>query len=120
MEHKHDLVLPLEAERWLDGISYPADKDDLVDHAERRGASLEVMRIIRKLPKRIFWHPAEVNQEIGLQEALEEMAVLFAEQIPEGLVSEAEENGISTAGLDDEDVRFAIEQREMEREWGWA
>jgi len=56
---------PVEVERYLKGINYPAPKNELVKHAQKQGAEKEVLETINHLPNRTFQSPIEVNQAIG-------------------------------------------------------
>jgi len=50
---------------YLKGIDYPADKNELVDHAEENGAPDEVMAILRQLADKQYTSPADVEKEFG-------------------------------------------------------
>ena len=50
---------------YLNGIDYPADKNELVDHAEENGAPDEVMAILRQLADKQYTSPADVEKEFG-------------------------------------------------------
>jgi hypothetical protein len=57
---------PVEVERYLKGINYPAQKNELVKHARQQGAEQEVLETINHLPNnQTFQSPIEVNQAIG-------------------------------------------------------
>lgn len=50
---------------YLKGIDYPADKNELIDHAEENGAPDQVMDILRQLADKQYTSPADVEKEFG-------------------------------------------------------
>lgn len=58
-------VNPIEVEKSLKGISFPAKKQDLIKHAQQHGADREVLETIKDLPKEDFHTAADVTKAIG-------------------------------------------------------
>jgi len=58
-------VNPVQAQKFLGGIDYPAGKEDLVKHAEQQGADEEVLDVLREIPEREYDGPNAVSHEIG-------------------------------------------------------
>ena len=58
-------VSPAEIEKYLKGEDYPADKEELVQHAREHGAPQEVLQTLEKLPKERFEKPTDVSKAIG-------------------------------------------------------
>jgi hypothetical protein len=56
---------PMEVEKSLKGIDFPAKKEDLVKHAKQRGADQRVLETIQNLPKEDFFTAADVTKAIG-------------------------------------------------------
>ncbi len=56
---------PIEVQKHLKGMSYPASKDDLVSTAERNGAGGEVLEQLRNLGEDSFDSPADVMKALG-------------------------------------------------------
>jgi hypothetical protein len=56
---------PVEVQAFLDGVSYPTRKGDLVREAERSGARREVRTTLERLPEERFESPTEVSEAIG-------------------------------------------------------
>lgn len=56
---------PVEVQAFLDGVSYPTRKGDLVREAERSGARREVRTTLERLPEQRFGDPTEVSEAIG-------------------------------------------------------
>jgi hypothetical protein len=60
-----DKVNPIQAQKFLGGIDYPASKDDLVKHAEEQGADEDVLSVLREIPDRQYDGPNAVSHEIS-------------------------------------------------------
>jgi glutamine phosphoribosylpyrophosphate amidotransferase len=56
---------PKEVEKCLQGIDYPAKKEDLINHAKSHGADQQVMETLEQLPEEEFQSPVGVNKAIG-------------------------------------------------------
>jgi hypothetical protein len=56
---------PVEVEKSLKGIDFPAKKEDLVKHAQQHGANQEVLETLQALPKEDFYNAADVAKAIG-------------------------------------------------------
>lgn len=55
---------PIDIQKALGGVDYPASAEDLVRKAEESGADDSVLEALRNLPDRTFNSPAEVNEAI--------------------------------------------------------
>lgn len=53
----------------LDDLDYPASKEDVVRHAESRGASEEVLRVLRALPLGDYASRAELTRSVDTAES---------------------------------------------------
>jgi hypothetical protein len=58
-------VNPVQVEKYLKGVDYPANKNDLVKHAQQQGADQQVLETLKQLPDRTFEGPAGVSKAIG-------------------------------------------------------
>ena len=56
---------PIEVQKHLKGMSYPASKDDLVSTAERNGAGDELLEQLRVMGRDNFDGPDEVMEALG-------------------------------------------------------
>lgn len=57
---------PVEIQRHLKGIDYPASKEELVQHAQKQGADRKVLSLLEQLPDdEEFDSPTDVNKAIG-------------------------------------------------------
>lgn len=61
-----------EVQRTLRGIAFPAEKQQLVEHAKEAGAKQEVVSELEKLPNQTFKNPADVNHALEASEMKEE------------------------------------------------
>jgi hypothetical protein len=58
-------VNPIELQKHLKGISYPASRDDLVATAEGNGAPDEIVDALRNAGEREFSGPDQVQKALG-------------------------------------------------------
>jgi len=58
-------VSPIEIQKALGGMDYPADKNAIVKHAESSGAGDEVLEALKGLPDRSFDGPTGVNEAVS-------------------------------------------------------
>ncbi|HLI71064.1 MAG TPA: DUF2795 domain-containing protein [Ktedonobacteraceae bacterium] len=60
-----DIASPKEVEKCLQGVDYPAKKQDLIQHAKAHGADQRVMETLQQLPEENFQSPVGVSKAIG-------------------------------------------------------
>jgi hypothetical protein len=58
-------VNPIQLQKYLKGVDYPASKQDLIKTAEKHGADENVRSVLEQLPDEQFEKPTDVNQAIG-------------------------------------------------------
>jgi hypothetical protein len=58
-------VNPIQLQKYLKGMDYPASKQELIAHAEQQGADENVRATLEQLPDEQFQTPADVSQAIG-------------------------------------------------------
>jgi len=58
-------VNPIQMQKFLKGVDYPASKKDLVEIAERNGADEDVRTTLERLPDEEFQTPADVSQALA-------------------------------------------------------
>jgi hypothetical protein len=56
---------PVEVQKYLSGLDYPAEKDEIVGYAEDQGAEDEILQVLQRLPEKTYNAPAEVSEELG-------------------------------------------------------
>ena len=60
-----DQVNPVQVQKYLGGIDYPATKQDLLETARDQGADDRVMNLLGRLPDKKYQKPTDVTKEIG-------------------------------------------------------
>jgi hypothetical protein len=55
---------PIDVQKALKGMDYPAKKDDIVGQAERNGAGDEVLEALRGLPEKQYDGPDQVSEVV--------------------------------------------------------
>jgi hypothetical protein len=56
---------PIEVQRYLGGIDYPASKQEIIDTAEDSGAGDDVLEALERLPERDYDDPTEVSSQLS-------------------------------------------------------
>jgi hypothetical protein len=56
---------PIQMQKYLSGVDYPASRDDLVEHARSKGADDAVLDHLRSMPDRSFDGPNAVSQSFA-------------------------------------------------------
>ncbi|WP_138443980.1 DUF2795 domain-containing protein [Sinomonas susongensis] len=59
-----DTVNPIQIQKFLQGVDYPADKQALVSAAKDNGADSNVVRAVEGIPERTYERPTEVSEAI--------------------------------------------------------
>jgi hypothetical protein len=54
---------PVQVQKFLKDINYPVRKNDLIEHAKKKNASIEVLQDIAKLPDKEYTNAADVSRE---------------------------------------------------------
>ena len=58
-------VNPIQLQKHLSGVNYPASRDELIKHAEQNGADETALASLRRIPDREYDGPNGVSKEIG-------------------------------------------------------
>lgn len=58
-------INPIELQKSLKGVDYPASKDDVVNAARKNGADKEVMDALQGLEDQTFEKPTDVTKALG-------------------------------------------------------
>lgn len=56
---------PVEVQKFLEAVQYPAGKQELLSEAARQGADERVRATLERLPRKRFQGPTEVSEAIG-------------------------------------------------------
>lgn len=55
----------IEVQKALGGISYPATKDQLIQHAKGNNAGQEILAVLQDIPDREYDGPNEVSKAVA-------------------------------------------------------
>jgi hypothetical protein len=58
------MVSPIDIQKALSGMDYPASKDDIVRHAEQHGADDDVIQALKKIEDREYEGPSGVSSAV--------------------------------------------------------
>ncbi len=59
-------ISPVEIQKFLKGVDFPASKQDLIQHAEDNSAPEEMLQFLgTTLPDKQYESPADVSKAIG-------------------------------------------------------
>lgn len=58
-------VNPVQVQKFLGGMNYPATRDDVMDYARENGADDNIMHTLERLPSTSYETPADISQAIG-------------------------------------------------------
>ena len=58
-------VNPIQLQKHLKGVDYPASKEDLIEHAKQQGADENALSALQQLPDEQYETPADVSKAIG-------------------------------------------------------
>ena len=61
-------VSPVEIQKFLAGIKYPTNKNNLVSYARQHNASEDVINMLDKLPEDQYGGPQDVSKAVGEME----------------------------------------------------
>ncbi len=56
---------PIQLQKFLSGVDYPARKQDLIDRARQQGADDNVVQTLERLPRDDFNSPNDVSEAFG-------------------------------------------------------
>ncbi|GAB3532299.1 hypothetical protein GCM10027403_04330 [Arthrobacter tecti] len=60
-----DSPSPIDIQKALGGVDYPARKDDLISNAEQSGADDSVVSALRNLPDKEYDSPADISKAVS-------------------------------------------------------
>jgi hypothetical protein len=56
---------PIQIQKYLSGIEYPASKDDVVSKAEQENAPDDVLEALKAIPEGQFDGPTDVSKAVS-------------------------------------------------------
>jgi hypothetical protein len=61
-------VNPIQLQKALKGVNYPAGKNELIEAAKRNGGDQNIADTLGKLPERQYQKPSDVSKALGEME----------------------------------------------------
>ncbi len=58
-------INPIELQKHLKGLDYPASKDDIVSKAESNGADDEMLKTLRGIEDGTYEKPTDINHAVS-------------------------------------------------------
>jgi hypothetical protein len=58
-------INPIQIQKFLKGVNYPASKSDLLENAEQQGADEDARTALEQLPDEEYESPADVSKALG-------------------------------------------------------
>ena len=58
-------VNPIQAQKFLSGMNYPASKQEIIEHAREQGADENVLSALEGIADREYDGPSGVSKELG-------------------------------------------------------
>lgn len=58
-------VNPIQLQKHLKGVDYPASKQELIAHAKKQGADEEAISALEQMPDEQYETPTDVSRAIG-------------------------------------------------------
>jgi len=58
-------INPIELQKYLKGVNYPASKDDVVKAAEKNGADDEIIEALKNVSEDEFEKPTDVTKALS-------------------------------------------------------
>lgn len=65
MPEKHQAPNPIQVQKYLGGLDYPAKKQEIVQKAKQKGADDHILDILQKIPDQEYSSPVAVSREVG-------------------------------------------------------
>lgn len=62
---QHHSPNPVQVQKFLGGLDYPAAKHDIVEKARQEGADENILEALEKIPDRDYASPVAVSREVG-------------------------------------------------------
>ena len=59
---------PVEIEKSLRGINFPATKEEITKKAKENGAGREILDALNKLSEKEYQKPMDITKEVGMSE----------------------------------------------------
>lgn len=64
-KHSQTAPSPIEVQKYLHGLEYPAQRQEIIDKAEEEGADEEILHLLQRLPNKDYESPIEVSSAVA-------------------------------------------------------
>lgn len=64
-QSKSDSISAAEIQKFIGGIDFPCDKDELMEHAKEKGAPQSVLKLMEKFPDKEYHSVVDVSKDIS-------------------------------------------------------
>jgi hypothetical protein len=54
-----------DVQKYIDGIDFPAGKNELLDHARQKDAPDEILELMKNFPSQQYGSPTDVSRAMG-------------------------------------------------------
>jgi hypothetical protein len=58
-------INPIQLQKHLKGMDYPASKEELIQHAQQQGADENAISVLQQLPEQEYQTPTDVSEAVG-------------------------------------------------------
>lgn len=58
-------INPIQLQKHLKGMEYPASREELIEHAKEHGADENALSVLEQLPDDEYETPADVSKAVG-------------------------------------------------------
>lgn len=58
-------INPIQLQKHLKGVDYPANKEELIEHAKQNGADENAIAVLEELPDQEYETPTDVSEAVG-------------------------------------------------------
>lgn len=65
---REDWAASVTIESYLEGLTFPASRQDVLDTAKSNGAPDEIIQTLRQFSDRMYNSPVDVSKELGMIE----------------------------------------------------
>ncbi len=66
MAHKQQATPnPVQVQKFLGGLDYPAGKQDIIEKAKQEGADENILQTLEQIPDQDYSSPVAISREVG-------------------------------------------------------
>lgn len=65
VKHSQTAPSPIAVHKYLHGLEYPAERQEIIDKAEEEGADADILHLLQRLPDREYESPVEVASAVA-------------------------------------------------------